>query len=97
MLFLQWLERAHSSLGRQQTQRLIELYCTTRDLPEQAKQTLQLMSALYGQDKDNAPDTASIPYLLELDQLLNNQDETGTLKNMILKYLAFSQNGHAAK
>jgi len=93
MLLLQWLERAQGSLGRQQTQTLIELYCTTRDLPEQAKQTLQLISALYGQDKDNAPDMATIPYLLELDQLLNNNNhsEMGTFKNMILKSLAFNQ------
>jgi archaellum component FlaD/FlaE len=88
MLLLQWLEKAQSSLGREQTRVLIELYCSTGDLSDEARQTLQLVTALYGKDKEQNPDLSTIPYLLELDQLLNNQERTGNRQNLVLKFLS---------
>jgi hypothetical protein len=90
IMLLQWQEKTQSSLGKEQTRALRELYCNNRDLPEQAKRTLQLVTALYGRDKDSNPDMTTIPYLLELDQLLNNREQNCLMQTTILKLLSTS-------
>ena len=87
VMLLQWIERTQSTLGKEQTERLVEIYTNTGKVSEEARQTLQLLMGLQQKDRDNKAVAETIPCLIELDQLLRYQDDPGIMRNAVLKLL----------
>jgi hypothetical protein len=97
VMFIQWLERCQNALGREETGRLLEIYASSQNLPEEYRQTLRLLLELFQGDKDTAVKAAAIPYLMELDDLFHPQHHPGPLQEMALKMMLQHQHSMANK
>lgn len=87
-----WLSRAVASMGKEQMEKLVELYDVARELPPRLKEALLALLGFY----DDEPSTSKlpgdvivmqgIPLLVELDSLLLRH-RSGPLESAVLALL----------
>ena len=95
LLLLEWLDRSRGKLGKEETDKLIELYASLYSLPQEAQQTLKLLNGLSSKDGDSQSTLNSLPFLLELDSLLRYPSPApGALNYLTLNLLAKNQGGN---
>ncbi|MEE8471341.1 MAG: hypothetical protein V3S51_08430 [Dehalococcoidia bacterium] len=86
-----WLTRGVATMGKDHTERLVELYDVARDLPPRLKQAILMLLDLHddcnaGRLSGEALVRETIPLLIELDSLLLRH-RTGTLESAVLSLL----------
>jgi hypothetical protein len=95
LLLLEWLERSRGRLGKEQTDKLIELYVSCNTLPVEMRQSLKLLNGLSGGDGEGKAALESLPLVMELDSLLRNPSpEADTLASLTLSLLSKKHNGN---
>ncbi len=75
----QWLDRALSTLGREQTENLVNIYETTGSISPRVKQAMLLMIELKESARKAGSDSqiiTSMPLLMDLDGLLHRRNRT---------------------
>ena len=102
----QWMSRAIEAVGKDQIDKLVEIYDITSSLPPGLKETMLLLSELYGGDGDSdissderrqVPATVSVQLLIELDSLLRYRQgalESVVFSMLVDKGLGAGNNGH---
>ena len=96
-MFINWIERSQAALGHEETGKLLEIYASSRDLPEENRQTLRVLMGLFQKDKDAAATAAAIPYLMELDDLFRSQHDPSSLQDIVLKMILQRQHSESRK
>ena len=89
----QWLDRAVASVGKNETEKIVEMYDITGNLPVQMKQTLLLLVDSYGKNGEstrrsnkNSIGLTSYSLLMEMDSLLRYRNRA--LEAAVLSLLA---------
>jgi hypothetical protein len=89
----QWLDRAVAAVGKTETEKIIEMYDITGNMPVQMKQTLLLIIDSYGQNRKstnknsrNSIGLTSLSLLMEMDSLLRYRNRA--LEAAVLSLLA---------
>ena len=89
----QWLDRAITAVGRTETEKIIEMYDITGNMPAQMKQTLLLIIDSYGhngkgtrRNNRNSIGLTSLSLLMEMDSLLRYRNRA--LEAAVLSLLA---------
>lgn len=89
----QWLDRAIAAVGRTETEKIIEMYDITGNMPAQMKQTLLLIIDSYGhngkstrRNNRNSIGLTSLSLLMEMDSLLRYRNRA--LEAAVLSLLA---------
>lgn len=102
----QWMSRAIEAVGRDQIDKLVEIYDITSSLPPGLKQTMLLLSELYGgggepedasDERRQVPATVSVQLLIELDSLLRYRQgalESVVFSMLVDRGLGAGNNGH---
>jgi hypothetical protein len=87
IMLTRWLEKATATVGKKQAQKLVAMYNATADLPQELKQALILLTDVYGNNgsQHQKSSAATIPLLLELDNLLRQPDYS--LKSAVISML----------
>jgi hypothetical protein len=88
----QWLEQSVAAVGREQTERMIEMYDMTGNLSARLKQTMLLLVDSYGDDDKripNRPNVTDLSLLMELDGLLRYRNRA--LETAVLSLLGNSR------
>jgi archaellum component FlaD/FlaE len=89
----QWLDRAIAAVGKTETEKIIEMYDITGNMPVQMKQTLLLIIDSYGhngkstrKNNRNSIGLTSLSLLMEMDSLLRYRNRA--LEAAVLSLLA---------
>lgn len=89
----QWLDRAIAAVGKTETEKIIEMYDSTGNMPVQMKQTLLLIIDSYGhngkstrRNSRNSIGLTSLSLLMEMDSLLRYRNRA--LEAAVLSLLA---------
>jgi hypothetical protein len=89
----QWLDRAIAAVGKTETEKIIEMYDITGNMPAQMKQTLLLIIDSYGhngksprRNSRNSIGLTSLSLLMEMDSLLRYRNRA--LEAAVLSLLA---------
>jgi archaellum component FlaD/FlaE len=89
----QWLDRAVATVGKDETEKIVEMYDITGNLPVQMKQTLLLLIDSYGNNGEstrrsnkNSIGLTSYSLLMEMDSLLRYRNRP--LEAAVLSLLA---------
>jgi hypothetical protein len=87
-----WLSRAITTVGRDNLEKLVEIYDVARNMPPRLKQAIILLIELYGDCTSTCTESGeqllrdSISLLIDLDSLLLRH-RTGTLESAVLSLL----------
>ena len=102
----QWMSRATEAVGKDQIDKLVEIYDITSSLPPGLKETMLLLSELYGgggesdtpsDERRQVPATVSVQLLIELDSLLRYRQgalESVVFSMLVDRGLGAGNNGH---
>lgn len=102
----QWMSRAIEAVGKDQIDKLVEIYDITSSLPPGLKETMLLLSELYGGGSEaedasgegrQVPATVSVQLLIELDSLLRYRQgalESVVFSMLVDRGLGAGSNGH---